>query len=239
MRQSDAGVGSTDFATSLVDKKAKEGHVQWAMWNMICRVNFGILLLSAIAMDGMLVASSAWAYSGDGEYVAEGILLRNRLLALPPFELKRDLAVEYDLEGVVGGWQWMDLHLESDDPIPYWRLGARVSVRIYEKKTGNLVLEVNSRLNSHYRRMAEAGVALKPDLGEWWGRYRYADEQLDRRAVPFSLDVDPVETLKMKYLVKGPQVKWLRKYRMTINVLEFDKSFEGLRGHLQLISTWK
>ena len=178
-------------------------------------------------------------YKGDGEYETQGLLLRSRRLTLPTFQLADGAVLEYELDGVMGGWRHMVLLLESDAPIPFWRLRASLSVQIIEEGTGEVVLEMNSRLNSHYERMEKVGTALWKKDGEWSGRYRYADSQLELKAVSFTKGVDPLETLEMKYITAGPSMKWWRKYKIKIRVLDPDAEFEGLRGRVMLISTWK
>ena len=186
---------------------------------------------------GFLFCSSVLA--GDGEYKARGIWpFVDYQYELPEFELKSNHEISFRVEGFKShGTSHMTVLLESDEPKKFQNLETVLELRVSGKNNVTYFYR-KAQLNGHYLRMVREGRnATIASEFEWNGRYRYSSGEVNAQIVPFSMEMEPIDTTTMEYIQSLPT--GIKDYYMTINVGSVQTEFENVTAEIKLVSGWK
>lgn len=180
-------------------------------------------------------------FSGDGIYKKEGIIFIDDLLALPQFPLDQEGKYSFSFKNLKAsniGYR-PSLIITSPEEIPFWDIDTNVEIEV--RKSSSTIFSFGGPLNSHYTQMWEIKESSWPEGNEWFARYKYADEAINRHAVPFDPNNRPVKLLSMNYTSIGKIIPIEPRtfYSIVITVSNPDSRYKGLMGQLSLSSGWK
>ena len=85
------------------------------------------------------------------------------------------------------------MKIQSPQPVIFHELGAVVEIKISDDQ-GATYFNRQGPLDKHVVRMWTEGETSWPRETEWSTTYEYGIEDVDMRAVPFTLDREPLES---------------------------------------------
>jgi len=177
-----------------------------------------------------------YPYRGDGRFQRFGMWpLTTYILDFEPFPLRKGEHHHYRLRGWHSHWHtWLQLTMSSPEPLHFSEMNLVVAVQVKDA-SHRMVLPLASDLNSHLKRMRQAGEALWEN-GEWQCRYDWGSPEIQRQAVPFIRGVVPRP--QATFICDAGTEMPERSYDIDIECIECP-SAPGLQLQLTLTSGWK